>query len=61
MWFSCRARIVGGAGMSGYFNFLKIQYELKSIGNDQLKSAVAKSYIIADEYQQITGEAYADE
>ena len=44
--------------MGEYFNFLKIQYELKSIGNDQLKSAVAKSYITADEYQQITGEVY---
>ena len=44
--------------MNGYYDFFAIQYKL-GLSKDRLKVAVAKSYITADEYQQITGEAYA--
>jgi len=45
--------------MSGYYDFLRIQYELENLTKDRLKTAVVKGYITATEYQQITGEAYS--
>ena len=44
--------------MNGYYDFFEIQYKL-GLSKDRLKTAVTKSYITADEYQQITGEDYA--
>ena len=39
------------------FAFLKIQYQLGKVDNIKLKSFVTK-WITAEQYQEITGEAY---
>lgn len=40
------------------FEFLKIQYELKTVDDKKLATYVPK-YISADQFKQITGEDYA--
>jgi hypothetical protein len=48
--------------MSGYYDFLKIQYELGNLTKERLRAAVTKGYLTVnetvDEYKQITSEDY---
>ena len=53
--------------LTGFALFFDVQYKLHlvnqelGISKDRLKTAVKKGYITADEFDEITGEAYEED
>lgn len=45
--------------MSKYYNLVKRNYDNGFWSIDKVRDAVAKGWITVDEYEEITGEAYA--
>lgn len=45
--------------MSKYYNLVKKNYDNGFWSIDKVRDAVAKGWITADEFQEITGEVYA--